>query len=163
MSSMSLEKLKSAIAATEMVGNLKRYPRELRESILEYSYAGMGSGKSRGELAIELGMKRWTLDRWHQDEDKARRGSTMSVGRFGGTTKVTNKSSAARPAPAPSSGPAKFMEVAWPNSAMPMTQAKVSAGHREFQVRCPNGFEVRVPGSFDESTLRRLLRTLEVS
>ena len=48
----------------------KRYSRELRAQVLAYSREQRQHGKPIQQVADELGMKAWTLARWHQQGRK---------------------------------------------------------------------------------------------
>jgi hypothetical protein len=66
-----MEELKKRIAAAPVLSNgSAQFGPELRRDILEYSSEQKAAGCSREEVAAALGMKRWTLDRWHQNESK---------------------------------------------------------------------------------------------
>lgn len=57
----------------------KRYGAELREEVLRYSTQALLKGRSQGSVARELGMKAWTLNRWHQQQGKKPRQAFVEV------------------------------------------------------------------------------------
>lgn len=62
------EELQEKIRSVPMLrnGNAK-YSAELRCEIIDYSKRLMAQGQSQQSIAVELGMKGWTLNRWHQN------------------------------------------------------------------------------------------------
>ena len=126
------EELKSRVEVAAMArGRNVQFGPELRRDILEYSREQQMSGRSQHAIAAELGMKGWTLNRWHQNERKAK-----------GT------------------GGAGFVEVVRKKRERP-PKVSVQVPAVAFEVTCPSGFEVRVPASFDVGALKSLLNAIE--
>ncbi len=115
------EELKSRVeaAAARSTGNVQFGP-ELRRDILEYSREQQAGGRSQQSIASELGMKGWTLNRWHQNARKAGGGGATFV-------EVTTKKRA-RPPKGSVAVPAAGFEVTCPS------------GH---EVKVPARFEAR--------------------
>lgn len=127
------EELKQRIgAASEASNGRVQFPPELRRDVLEYSKEQQATGRSQNDIAIELGMNAWTLNRWNQNERKAKAGGAAFV-------EVTPR----RRGRPPKEGPS------------------VRAPVLGFEVTCPSGFEVRVPPRFEPEALRELLAALE--
>jgi hypothetical protein len=126
------EELKSRVEVAAMGGGRNvQFGPELRRDILEYSREQQLSGRSQQGIAAELGMKGWTLNRWHQNERKAK-----------GT-----------------GGPV-FVEVMTKKLGRP-PKVSATAPAAGFEVMCPSGFEVRVPASFDAGAFKSLLNAIE--
>ena len=127
------EELKVRVAAAPVASDGKvQFSPELKRDIMGYSTEQQASGRSQQNIAAELGMRGWTLNRWHQNERKGR-----------------------------ASGGAGFVELVARKRGRP-AKARVSmTSAAAFEVTCPGGFEVGVPPGFDEAALRRLLAVLE--
>ncbi|MBX7117134.1 MAG: hypothetical protein K1X64_22650 [Myxococcaceae bacterium] len=75
----SKEELKSRVASMPVqVDGKVQFSPELRRDILEYSREQQAAGRSQHSIADEVGLKGWTLNRWHQNERKAMAGDTTS-------------------------------------------------------------------------------------
>jgi DNA-binding XRE family transcriptional regulator len=61
------EELVEKIRNVEVRNGRAEYGKQLREEVLEYSMPRVESGESQTDIASELGIKKWTLNRWHQD------------------------------------------------------------------------------------------------
>lgn len=83
-------------------------------------------------------------------EGVSKRAVAMQLGMSDGTLHRWCKGEGSPVAP-------QFMEVAYPRGGV---HKSPSSGERVFEVVCPNGFEVRVPASFDVAGLRQLLGAL---
>src|SRR5258708_23879928 len=129
----TMEELKKRVETTTVSGGKLQFTAELRRDIMEYSAEQQTTGRSQQSIAAELGMKGWTLNRWHQNERKAKASVTSTF------VDVT---------------PRKRMRAPKISSAMVTPPGA-------FEVMCPSGFEVRVPSSFDAGALKHLLQTLE--
>jgi len=126
------EELKSRVEVAAMAGGRNvQFGPELRRDIVEYSTLQQMSGRSQHAIAAELGMKGWTLNRWHQNERKAKGASG-----------------------------ADFVEVTAKKRGRP-PKVGVTAPAAPFEVACPSGFEVRVPASFDAGAFKSLLNVIE--
>lgn len=65
------EQLKERIQAVPTgVRGQRNFDRALRVDIVKYSRQEMAAGASQNAIAQKLGMKAWTLNRWHQNERK---------------------------------------------------------------------------------------------
>lgn len=127
------EELKRRVEATPMASNGKAmFTAELRRDAVEYSMSRRAeTGESTAAVAAELGLKGWTLQRWHQNERKAKGG-----------------------------GAAGFVEVVAKKRGRPPKVSATTPGVG-FEVTCPSGFEVRVPASFEAGALKALLNVIE--
>jgi transposase-like protein len=128
------EELRKRVEATPVASNGKAmFTPDLRHDAVEYSTARRAqTGESVAAVATELGLKGWTLQRWHQNERKAGGGG----------------------------GDAGFVEVTAPRRRG--RPAKVAVAEApSFEVSCPNGYEVRVPAAFEARALRELLSALD--
>jgi transposase-like protein len=126
------EELQARIQNVPVVGGKKRYGQELREAIVKFSAPHLATGQSLVTVAGELGMKAWTLQRWHQNARKpARRLSAKAP-----SAMTFVRLEAARPTP----------------QQHPQPSLEVVLG---------NGRVVRVPAGFDEGLLSRVLAVAE--
>jgi hypothetical protein len=126
------EELKNRVEVAAMAGGRNvQFGSELRRDILEYSREQQISGRSQHAIAAELGMKGWTLNRWHQNERRAK--ATIDAG---------------------------FVEVVAKKLGRPPKESAPPPA-MAFEVTCPSGFEVRVPASFDAGAFKRLLNVIE--
>lgn len=121
------EELQARIQGVQVVAGKKRYGRELREAIVEFSAPHLAEGQSLAAVAGELGMKAWTLQRWHQNARKPARQPLAN---------------------APSAMTFVRLEAARAAPRQPQPCAEVVLG---------NGRVVRIPASFDEGLLARVL------
>lgn len=127
------EELKKRVEATPVASNGKAmFSAELRRDAVEYSTSRRAeTGESTAAVAAELGLKGWTLQRWHQNERKAK-----------------------------GSGAAGFVEVVAKKRERP-AKVSATTPAVAFEVTCPSGFEVRVPASFDAGAFKSLLNAIE--
>lgn len=125
------EELRKRVESAEVNSNGKQFSAELRRDILEYSREQQAVGKSRQSIAGELGMKGWTLNRWHQNERKAK------------------------------TGVAGFVEVGSVKKSRGARVTAAKEAYEAFEVTCPSGFEIRVPSRFETRAFRELLDALE--
>lgn len=116
------EELRRRVEATPVASDGKAlFTSELRSDAVEYSMARRAeAGLSTAAVAAELGLKGWTLQRWHQNERKARGDGTAFV-------ELTAPRKRVRPAKAGVVEAPSF-EVSCPNG---------------YEVRVPAGFEAR--------------------
>lgn len=63
----SREELLEKLRRVEVKDGRAKYGKELREEILKYSAPRVAAGVSQASIAAELGIKGWTLQRWHQN------------------------------------------------------------------------------------------------
>lgn len=67
----SREELRAQVALMPRNTDGKRkFSGELKGAILEYSKAQQAMGRSQFSIAEDVGLKGWTLNRWHQNERK---------------------------------------------------------------------------------------------
>ena len=67
------EELKRRVEATAVGSDGKKlFSPELKGDLMEYAKEGLAQGRSQNSVAAELGLNGWTLNRWHQNERKAR-------------------------------------------------------------------------------------------
>lgn len=125
------EELRQRVESAEVDSNGKQFTAELRRDILEYSREQQAAGKSQQSIAAELGMKGWTLNRWHQNERKAK------------------------------ADVAGFVEVAPSRRSRGARVTSAKEAYEPFEVTCPSGFEIRVPSRFETRAFRELLGALE--
>jgi transposase-like protein len=71
---MMKEELLARLGAVEIRGGKPKYSQELREATLEYASTRVAAGDSLNQVAGELGIKGWTLQRWSQNARRAARG-----------------------------------------------------------------------------------------
>jgi transposase-like protein len=65
------EDLKRRVEAAAVASDGKvQFSPELRRDIVAYSHEQQAMGRSQHSIASDLGMKGWTLNRWHQNERK---------------------------------------------------------------------------------------------
>ena len=109
------EELKKRVESAAVASDGKvQFSPELRRDIMAYSTEQQAVGRSQHAVAGEVGMKGWTLNRWHQNERKATVGGAKFV-------EVSPRKARVAPAAAP-------FEVTCPSG---------------FEVRVPAGFEAR--------------------
>ena len=128
------EELKERIESTPVASNGRaQFSPELRRDVVEYSSEQqVATGGSVRNVATELGLNGWTLQRWHQN---ARR--SLASG-------------------------ASFVEVPGRKRGRPRKVSTAAVmPEPAFEVTCPSGFEVRVPARFEARALRELLAALE--
>jgi hypothetical protein len=118
------EELKRRVESTSVNSNGRAMFRsELRRDVVEYSSAvRAGTGASLGEIAGELGLKGWTLQRWHQNAREAAGGASF--------VEVTAKKRGRPPKVNVTAPPADF-------------EVRCPSGH---EVKVPAGFEARALG-----------------
>lgn len=126
---MTKEELIELLKTARVRGSRRQFTAEMREKTLEYA---RGRQASLTEVAEEVGIKGWTLQRWSQKERLAREG------REGG---------AAIQKPA-----MKFVRLETAR------QPSSSVGALEVLLA---GCAIRVPVGFDEETLSNLVAILE--
>lgn len=127
------EELKRRIEAAPVASNGRvQFPPDLRRDVMEHAKEQQAAGRSQNDIAAELGMNAWTLNRWNQNERKAKAGAASFV-------EVTPKKRGRPPQTSQAGGVPEF----------------------GFEVTCPSGFEVRVPARFEPRALRDLLAALE--
>lgn len=74
------EELKRRIEAVPVASNGRmQFPPELRRDVLEHAKEQQATGRSQNDIAAELGMNAWTLNRWNQNERKAKAGAASFV------------------------------------------------------------------------------------
>ena len=74
------EELQERIRAVVVAGNgYAQYPVELRRDVMAYARPLIAGGQAQMSIAAELGMKGWTLNRWHQNERKRKLGGARFV------------------------------------------------------------------------------------
>ena len=76
---MTKEELLEKLRTVQVRNGRSVYGTELRNAILEFSTPRIAAGASQVEIAAELGIKAWTLNRWHQDARRATTGATKST------------------------------------------------------------------------------------
>ena len=132
------ERLRELVRSAAVVAGKKRYSTELRMKVIKYSRQRMSEGLSQNQIAEELGMNSWTLNRWHQNERKT---DGMPV----------------------TTGPV-FVDVtpAVLKGAGVDEREHLMGNEQVFEVTCPSGYVVTVPFTFDDAALRQLMQTLEV-
>lgn len=128
---MTKEELQLRIRAVEVRNGKAQFGRELTEAILAYAAPLRAAGQSQTGIAGELGIKAFTLQRWHQNVRKAEGAKREGV---------------------PSN------ELAFVRLEPVNAESEAVAS---FEVVLGNGRVVRVPAGFDGGALTRVLAVVE--
>lgn len=115
------EELKKRIESMPLASDGKvQFATELKRDVMEYSTEQQAMGRSQHNIAADLGMRGWTLNRWHQNERKARGGGA-------GFVEVVAKKRG-RPPKVSVSVPAEAFEVTCPSGFGVRVPASFDAG-----------------------------------
>lgn len=118
------EELRKRVDGTPVASNGRvLFSPELKRDLMEYAKEGLAQGRSQNSIAADLGLKGWTLNRWHQNERKTR-------GSGAGFVEVVAKKRG-RPPKVSAMTPAAAFEVTCPSG---------------FEVRVPASFDASALG-----------------